>query len=152
MFSGMIGSALGWVAQSFRAREDLSYPVQTVIDGIEANSVGEALMWLAMWPIFVLGTMARPWFFIPYAFFAAVVFILMIYSDEPQRLWCCLLVMATSLVPLMNVYDLSNFSMWVVLAGFWLVLLYLSFTAWRADYGSVVTVDREELDEVDEEE
>ncbi|MCF6312006.1 MAG: hypothetical protein L3J39_06105 [Verrucomicrobiales bacterium] len=146
MFSGMAGSALGWVAQSFRAWQDFFHPVQTVIDNIEVSSSGEALMWLAMWPIIALGTMVRPWFFIPYAFFAALIFILMIYSEEPPRLWCYLLVMATSLVPLMNAFDLSKLSMWVVLAALWLPILYLSFAAWRADYGGVVSVTAEEED------
>lgn len=59
--SGMVGLALGWVAEGFEDWEDFLHPMEA-LENTMAGSPGEFLMWLALWPVVSIGTMANPCF------------------------------------------------------------------------------------------
>jgi len=133
--SGMVGLALGWVAESFEEWDDFLRPMNA-LENLISGSPGEFLMWLALWPVVSMTTLTRPWFFLIFALTVGVVFVVMIYTEEPAPLWWLGMVAISSLVPAMgeDSGDVWNGSSWLVLGVFWLGLGAAAFYVWRRDY------------------
>ncbi len=147
--SGMLGLALGWGARGFQQWNDLSHPLQVILNRVDGVNSGEVLMWLFLWPIVSFGTMQHPWFFLLFVLTAGFVFVWVVYLEmEAPTRWCLLLVVMTSLLPVMSDSEPWGASAWLVLAAGWLGVGAVVYVFWRI--GSTGGGGATGLDEGDE--
>lgn len=120
--SGMMGLAFGWGARGFQQWDDLGHPVEAILKTIDGLSSGEVLMWLFLWPIVSFETLQHPWFFLLFVLTAGFVFVWVVYLEQESPLrWCLLLLVMTSLVPVMSDLEPWSTSAWTVLVAAWAV-------------------------------
>jgi len=133
--AGMAGLALGWLAQGFEDWRDFLHPMD-VLENLMSGGLGETVMLLLLWPLVSLGAFASPWFFLIFALTMGVVFLIMVYTEEPAPLWWLGMVAVTSLVPAMGRVSGNGWgaSSWLVLGVFWIGIGSAAFYVWRADY------------------
>ncbi len=138
--AGWVGLLLGRVARAFDDWEDFLHPGSVfgrVFGGLE-----EELLAMALWPFVALylTASAHLGLFFLVLIGSAVVFFVLVWTEEPAPLWWLILVAVTSLVPVFGTEDRMAWPAVAVLAVFWIGLGAVGWWVLRAYHPEVVEV------------